>query len=324
MNIRVTLQLKRVLHVTLCVLVASLTVLGTVRTTAGIQGSGIRAFAAIGVVTGIGAGIVVDGVEYSTSRAQFELDGHPGHQSQLRAGDIVQVVGTISGHGPFTADQVTFSGNVQGAVAGIDIPGRAFFVLGQTVHVNSDALFDPSIQPAALEGLHTGEVVEVSGFRTSAGELLAARIDARSHSPTARVAGSVEDLELAQKTFRINSLLIDFASAEVGGTLANGASVTVEGTEPDAGGTLRANAVNVANALQVEPGTDGRIEGLITDLASSSYFEVNGQPVAVNAQTHVKLRVPLGLDVAVKVTGVFDETGALVARKLETEASHAK
>jgi hypothetical protein len=61
----------------------------------------------------------------------------------------------------------------------------------------------------------------------------------------------------------------------------------------------------------------GRIEGLITRFPSSSYFEVDGQPVAVDSRTKLHLHGPLGLDVAVKVTGTFDVNGVLVASKVK-------
>ncbi len=51
----------------------------------------------------------------------------------------------------------------------------------------------------------------------------------------------------------------------------------------------------------------------------SAVARVTGLPVVVDSQTHLNLHVPLGLDVAVKVTGVFDATGTLVARNAHSK-----
>jgi hypothetical protein len=83
-------------------------------------------------------------------------------------------------------------------------------------------------------------------------------------------------------------------------------------------GTLLASFVQVLPALNGQPNTVGRIEGLITSFPSSSYFEVDGQPVAVDARTKLHLHAPLGLNVAVKVTGTFDANGVLVASKVKS------
>jgi hypothetical protein len=57
---------------------------------------------------------------------------------------------------------------------------------------------------------------------------------------------------------------------------------------------------------------------VITSFSSSSYFAVNGVPVAVNSDTKLQVKQPLGLDVEVKVTGTFDANGVLVASKVKS------
>jgi hypothetical protein len=127
-------------------------------------------------------------------------------------------------------------------------------------------------------------------------------------------------LNPAQMTFSINSLMVSYADAVVTGTLSEGTLVIVQGPEPvGTTGTLSASRVDLVSALQAEVGTDGRIEGLITDFPSTNYFEVNGQPVTVDSRTHLNLHAPLGLDVSVKVDGVFDVNGVLVAKMVQTK-----
>lgn len=321
----VLLRRKSVLHFSATAVLVALAALGTVRSTAGIQGSGLRAFAAIGPITTLGSGSVsVGGVDYSTAGSQINIDGNPGTEQQLQPGDVISIQGALhpGGHRQVaTASTVTFSGNVRGEVSGIDIPAATFYVLGQTVHVTASTQFAPAIQPSGLPGLQNGAVVEVSGFADASGDIVASRVSSVGQG-VARVVGTIQNLNPQQQTFNIQSALVSYAGADVKGTLADGAAVTVQGPQPAANGALLARQVSVAPGLQAQPGAEGRIEGLITDFASANYFEVDGQAVSVDAQTHLNLHVALGLNVSVKVTGVFDGNGTLVARKVQSKATH--
>jgi uncharacterized Zn-binding protein involved in type VI secretion len=128
----------------------------------------------------------------------------------------------------------------------------------------------------------------------------------------------VQALDAASQTFRINSLTVNYQNAAVGGVLVDGADVVVQGAKVAPGGALIANQVDLTQVVNNQPGFDGRLEGLITSLSSSSYFEVEGQPVAVDAHTKLHLKTPLALDVEVEVTGTFDANGVLVASKVQS------
>jgi hypothetical protein len=322
----VSLRRRKILQIFATAVLLLVAALGAVRTTAGIQGSGVRVFAAIGPITAVGSGgVTVGGVDYSTSGARVDIDGHPGKQDQLHRGDVVSMRGTLlqgSHLHMAAASSLSFSGNVRGAVSGVDVPSATFFLLGQTVHVTSDTQFAAGIQPSGLQGLQNGAAVEVSGFADAAGDIVASRVDSVSDSGVARVVGTVQNLDPQQKTFNVQSLSVSYANAVVQGTLADGTSVAVEGPQPAGNGALSATQVSEATALQAQPGAQGRIEGLITDFASANYFEIDGQAVAVDSQTHLNLHVPLGLNVHVRVTGVFDDGGTLLARKVRSKASH--
>ena len=311
----------RVLQISSTVAVVACAVLGAVKSSAGIQGSGLRMFAAVGPITAMASGsVTVGGVQYSTSGAQVEIDGNAGSASQLHPGDVVSIDGLGSpGRGRFArASSMSFSANIRGAVSGVDPSSGAIFVLGQTVHVSSSTRFDAATQAGGLEALQNGTVIEVSGFADAAGNVLATRVGTPGNSAAERVVGTVRNLNPSQRTFDINALVVSYAGAEVDGTLAEGTSVAVQGSHPSTAGTLVANRVDVEIPLQASPGTEGRIEGLITNLASADYFEVGGQPVSLGAHTQLNLHVPLGLDVEVKVTGVFDGNRTLVASKVQT------
>lgn len=84
---------------------------------AGIQGSGGPSpAAAVGPITGFGS-IFVNGVEYTTSSAHIVIDDQAGTESDLHAGQVVAVKGTVNADGTTgTATDVIFSGNVEGPV----------------------------------------------------------------------------------------------------------------------------------------------------------------------------------------------------------------
>ncbi len=321
MDIPAALRFKRSLQLVGLLGTCIVAVLMSVSAPAGIQGSGFSSLAVTGTVTAVGDGsITVGDVTYPTSGATFTIDGEPGDQAQLHNGDVVSLRGTVSPNGRQSSiSEVIFNGNVQGPVSGIDGQSGSFFVLQQTVHVDSQTIFGSGIEPASLAGLQDGEVVEVSAFANSAGELVASRVEVKGQNSGAQVVGALQALDTAGQTFRINALAVDYHSAQVEGVLAEGTTVVVRGVNNGAV-TLAASRVDVSPAVKGDPGAVGRIEGLITNFASSSYFEVDGQPVAVDSQTKLHLHGPLGLDVAVKVSGTFDVNGVLVARKVKGSA----
>ena len=318
MNIPTKPGLRRVLARLMTAGVVTLAVVAAMSSSAGIQGSGFRSLLAIGTVTERGNGnsntIIVSGIPYSTSGAVFQINGQAGVQGQVHVGDVVSLIATDPTDGDAgSASQVTFNGSVQGKVSGIDAPSSTLFVLGQTVHVTSQTVFGSNIKPAGLSGLQGGDVVQVSGFTNSVGEMVATRIEAKGQSNVSRVVGSVQTLDRTQHTFYVNSLKIDYGNAEVEAVLTDGAPVIAHGVKFATDGALIATQVRASATTHSEPGSIGRIQGIITSYSSSAYFEVNGQPVVVGAQTKLNLPVPIAMDVEVNVTGTFDTNGALVA-----------
>ena len=321
MNIPTKHGFRTVLAPLMAVGLFTMAVLAAMSSSAGIQGSGYKSLLAIGTVTEPGNGniIVVGGIPYSTSRAEFQIDGDAAVPEQIRVGDVVSLIATEPDDGGVaSATDVTFNGSVEGKVSAVDATSSRLFILGQTVHVTSQTVFDSNIKPAGLSGLQSGDAVEVSGFASSVGEWVATRIEAKGQSHVARVVGSVQNLDQTRHTFYVNSLKIDYGNAKVKAVLTNGAPVAVHGVKFATDGALIANVVRASRTAHGQPGSIGRIEGLITSYPSSAYFEVNGQPVLVTAQTKLSLPVPIGVDVEVQVTGTFDTSGVLVADSVQS------
>jgi len=289
--------------------------------TAGIEGTGAPAPAAVtatGPVTGFGS-IFVNGVEYNTTGAQIQIDGQPGTESQLAIGEIVTVNGTLNTNDTTgTAARVTFSGNVLGPVSAVDVPTDTFVLLGQTALVTTSTVFDPNIQPQQISGIKTGDLYEVSGFPDSTGQIVASHIQIAAANASLRVEGAVQGLNTGTSVFQLNALTVDYSAATLHGTLANGSLVDVEGGTVSAGGALLAAVVTVLPPPGGAPNSRGEVEGVITSFTSSSDFVVNGVHVTTTASTLFELNgVTLGVNVRVDVEGSYDSSGTLVASSVE-------
>jgi Domain of unknown function (DUF5666) len=286
---------------------------------AGIEGTGAPSpVTASGPVTGFGS-IFVNGVEFTTTGAQIQIDDQPGTESQLAIGEVVTVRGTLNANNTTgTATDVTFLGNVQGPVAQVDVPTNTFVVLGQTVVVAATTLFDPNIQPQQISGIKTGDPYEVSGFPDSSGRIIASHIRVAATGSALRVAGAMQGLNTGTTVFQINALSVDYSAATVHGTLANGSVVDVEGSSLNASGALSATTVTVLPPPGGAPNSRGEVEGVITSFNSVSDFVVNGIHVTTNANTLFQLNgITLGVNVRVDVEGTFDSSGTLVAASVE-------
>jgi hypothetical protein len=294
---------------------------------AGIEGSGAPAAASPvttnGRITGFGS-IIVDDVEYSTSGAQIRIDDQPASETELRVGHIVTIKGSVNADGKTgTASEVIFTSDVRGDVGQVDTASRTFSVLGQTVRVNDETLFDEATQIQDIEQLQAGAKVRVSGFKNSAGEVLASRIDSAVAvaSQEVQVSGKVQSLDTNARTFRVNDLQVDYRSATITGNLAEGATATVRGTSGTgaAAQTLVATQVAVTPETSAPaPGEKAQIEGLITTFESLTDFTVAGRRVTTNDGTRLDLRgLTLGVDVFVKVRGTVNSSQVLVADRVE-------
>ena len=287
--------------------------------TAGIQGSGFTGgIAAVGPITGFGS-IFVDGVEYATGGAQISIDDQSATESQLRVGQVVTIKGTVNADGVTgTATTVSFANDLRGPITQIDVNAQTFLVLGQTVRVTDATLFDDSLVASVLADMPVNTPVEVSGFLDSAGVLIASRIEAANASGGLQVRGIVQALDTTARTFRINTLTVDYSGVSPSGTLSNGASVTVQGSTLSSASTLIATKVKVSGGLGAGANDRGQLEGVITSFTSNASFSVNGQAVTTDGTTLITPQgATLGLDVRVKVHGTFNASGVLAANKIE-------
>ncbi len=110
----------------------------------GIGGTGVS----YGPVTGFGS-VIVNGVEYDTSSADFSVEGTNGDQSDLAVGMVV----TVTHDDNDNAKSISYKDNVEGPVANkIDVDGvnGSFDVLGVAVTVDSLTVYEGTTGITAL------------------------------------------------------------------------------------------------------------------------------------------------------------------------------
>ncbi len=244
---------------------------GGTDSTGGIGGTGIFSS---GQITAKGS-ITVNGVTYDTEDAQIFLDGTEVlDDSQLKVGMIVEVDGEINHDGSTgTATVVIFDDSVEGPVTSIDPDTLVIEVLGQTVIIDAQTVFDnSSFSPANISGVVIGDVVEVSGQLDAQGNITASHIE-KTASPVFEVTGLVANRTAS--TFTINNLTVDYGSAVLedfsGGTLQNEDFVEVKGSSFD-NGTTTLTATSVENKGQnFDDDLEVEVESFVTALTSNGF-----------------------------------------------------
>ena len=276
-----------------------------------------------GPINGFGS-VIVNGVRYSTTGASITIDDRPGTESDLRAGQVVRVEGTVDATGTSgTARSIAFNDDVEGPVQSIDAAAAQLVVLGQTVQVGRSTSFDDSISPRSLEGLAVGDRVEVSGLVNADGLISATRIERKPALATVEVKGSASAVDSNARRFSINLLTVDYSTAQLSNFAAG---APVNGDLVEAHGSLNAAGVLIATRLErrsasLEGTTDDSadLEGLVTRYVSSVDFDVAGQRVTTTGTTVYQGggAANLALGANVEVEGGFDANARLIASRIE-------
>ncbi len=299
--------------------------------TAGIDARGDQNPSAVivsqGAISGFGS-VIVNGVTFDTSSTVFDIDGSTGTQSDLAVGQVIVVKGTF-GNDPTmaTADSISYDDAVEGPITAIDLTAGTFMVLGQLLLVDAETSFDSGIDPASLDGLNVGDVVEVSGFFLADGSIEATRIELKAAGGKFELTGTVS--KTTATTFEINGFVVDYSAAMLEdfptGAPENGQRVESKGDTLGAAGELLATRVKFRGGDLGSDGDHAELEGFITrfDAATPNDFDVEGRPVMTNAQTVYEngTSADLALNVKVEVEGDIDANGVLIADTVEFQTS---
>ena len=285
-----------------------------------------------GVITGFGSrSIFVNGVEYETSNASILEEGNSTTEDALSIGMVVTLQGSVNDDGMTgTATHISYDDNVEGIVFAntIAVDGK-LDVMGQIVDVNDDTTFESNVvavtQPSEIA---VGNVVEISGYTSGEGMILATRIEVKSETYTAGDKIEVKGIigaDVTASQFMIGTLVIDYSTATLDGLPA----MLVAGTYVEAQGRSGvdiATRTMVASKIELEhddmddnEGNEVEIEGTVSNVISETEFEINGTPVLHNSATEFEYGTAADIvsGALLEVEGTFDIDGKLVAEEIE-------
>jgi len=309
----------------------------------GIGGSGVTspsAFVSSGTISAIGS-IFVNGVEYDTSSATFDIDGDPdGVEADLAIGMRVKVTGSVNADGiTGNAESVAYDDELQGPVNEVSAPdidgvNRSFKVFDTTVLINSTTTnFDVSpdittTEPFDFSTIADKDHVEISGYYDSAGVLRATRVELESQAfnpgnDVIEIKGTITDLNNDRFSLsNISALTIDGSAAVLDDVpdnqLTNGLFVEVKGRCTDATCTELTASIIEAESGDFNEDDEVELEGIITAYVDDSSFRVNGFPVDASSATKEPLTMLLENDLLVEVEGTIIN-GTLVATSVKQE-----
>lgn len=278
---------------------------------------------AIGTITSFGS-VVVNGVRFDDSGATVTMNNATATRDRLRVGMVVQVRGQIRGDGTGVASSIRHDSCVQGPVTAMNRVQNTVQLLGQTVQVDSDTVFD-GVSLQDMNAFAIGDHVDVSCLPDPAQNRLRAtrmeRLGAFQNGVSEMVAsGKVSNLNLSAGTCTIGGLTVDFASLGAAGLpagLANGMTIEARGKN-FANGTLTADRLRDRDRDRISyPDGDGlEIEGLVSDYVSISSFKVDGQTVnAASAVIKNGTAADIRDGLKVEVEGIVT-SGVLVATRV--------
>ena len=282
---------------------------------------------ASGTISGYGS-VIVNGVHFDESQAQVQGDdGQALAASSLALGMVVQVTGgPISQAADGSSRAVASTVRTQRALVGpvsartvTPTPGTAqLTVLGQTVQVSTDTVFDERFA-GGLAAVAVGQWLEVYGFYDSTSARFAAtRIAPSGPSAGYRVSGPVMALDALAKTFTLGAQTYSFAS--LGQAPVADALVTLKlQSATDGGGRWVVSGQRAADAPPQER-EGAELDGLVSAVLSASRFVVDGVTVDAGA-ARVSGTVRVGAPV--EVSGTL-RGGVLVATQVEATAGKVK
>lgn len=304
-------------------LVSLLALLALVTGCGGGVGSGGTGTYASGPITGFGS-IIVNGVRFDESTASvLDADDVARMRSELKLGMTVEVdsdaIRSDTSGRMATASRVRFASAIVGLVTAVDTAAGTLSVLGQTVKVAVDTVFDDRLA-GGLAGVTVGQGLEIYALYDAANTRFnATRIEPRSSLTQWNLRGPIAAIDAAAQTLRIGTAQFSYAGASgVPTDLAVGRIVRLRlQAVTDASG--RYLVTSFGTGLRSPGDRDGgELEGLITAFTSAASFQVDGLPVDAAGASFPNGTTGLGLGVRVDVKGVL-RAGVLVASSVEIE-----
>ena len=274
-----------------------------------------------GRISGLGS-IIVNGVRFDDNGAHVEddEDGTSHTSRELKLGMMVEVEASSINDVAATAvaSVIRFGSEMVGPVSAVDATGQTLTLLGQTVEIRPETVFDPTIS-GGLTGISVGQVLEIHAlFNATSGHYIATRVEREDGAAVYKLRGLVSALNTTDKTFQIGTAVINYggvAADQLPANLANGVRVRVRLQNPlNASGQWVAIRVR-SGVRRVEDIGDARIIGLVTDFTSPQQFSVQGVPINATNATFEPNAAAVRKDVLVAVRGTASN-GTIIATRV--------
>jgi hypothetical protein len=215
-------------------------------------------------------------------------DGAARSRGELKLGMTVEVDSGAINNGASgsaaTATRIRFGSEIVGPVTALDRTQGALTVLGQTVKISVETVFDERLA-GGLAAVAAGQVLEVYALYDAAtGSYKATRIEPRVAALQWHLRGPLVALDTAAKTLRIGAATFSYADASgVPATLALGGVVRLSvGTVPDGANRYVVSAFG-EGVREPRDRDEARVKGLVTAFVSSAAFSINGLPIDASA-----------------------------------------
>ncbi len=267
-----------------------------------------------------------------TLGARITKNGDPS-RAELRPGMVVEVRGQARGN-RVRVETADIKIELKGQIEALDLDAGTLTVLGTLVQVDAlTRIEEEDGTSLALADLRVGDFVEVSGTRSSDGTVLATYIERKAYAESeVEAKGYACGLDTEVRTFALWSgadcsdpaldtgISVNYASASLEGTPAEGVRVEVKGTLE--GSTLVATKVKFKTG---GPGHDGdyaeiELYGPITNLDEAGMtFELLGSTVDYSA---ARVEGVLAEGAYVEVKGSLDAEDPTRVRAHEVEVKY--
>ena len=289
----------------------------------GTSGTGVFA-ASVGKSTISGFdGLSTGGINYNIDAAIISFNGQQGSESQLETGMVIEVnaeVDTVNRTG--TATSIVFTYSLAGVIDEINLATRTMSVLGQEIIFDEFTTF----KNASSSDLSVGDVILLSGFTDADERVLATYIEkSLTTFSNAILEGMVSQINASNTTFKIGRQWVNYSGAQLqnieNNILESGDLVRVSGMETvSAPGVidtvlLATTVEGVTGALAGGLDEEIRIEGVISQLAGLSGFQINGNSITTNISTEFinGLASDVAINSRVFVIGVLNSNGIISA-----------
>ncbi len=248
------------------------------------------ATAVIGPITAFGS-VVVNGMALDDRSATITIDDEPGQHEHLRLGMVVQVQARVRSDGAGVATQIRYNDCVEGPIVAMNRVQNTVTVMGETVAVDGDTVFD-GVTLRDMNAFAIGDVVEVSCMPGAGdGRLQASRMERKGifadGTTTVELTGKVSNLDLAAGTCIVGSTPVNLAAVAAGDRpqgLANGMTVEASG-HGFRNGVLQADRLRDRDHDRLHVADDSAFEvlGYVGDFVSIAEFSVDGYRVDASA-----------------------------------------